>query len=80
MWCASCAWLIEHAVGQIKGVERCRVYFASDTVKIAYKPAQVAPEAFAASHSEIGVRRGSLTRAREAGRRSRRQRRARQGR
>ena len=27
MWCASCAWLIEHALGQMKGVERSRVYF-----------------------------------------------------
>ena len=54
MWCASCAWLIEHALGQMKGVERCRVYFASDLVKIAYKPAKVAPEAFAAAIKRLG--------------------------
>ena len=54
MWCASCAWLIEHAVGQMKGVERCRVYFASDTVKVVYKPAQAAPEAFAAAIKRLG--------------------------
>ena len=54
MWCASCAWLIEHALGQIKGVERSRVYFASDIVKIAYKPARVAPEAFVATIKRLG--------------------------
>ncbi len=54
MWCASCAWLIEHALGQMKGVERSRVYFASDLVKIVYKPAKVAPEAFAAAIKKLG--------------------------
>ncbi|MGI4788899.1 MAG: heavy metal translocating P-type ATPase [Janthinobacterium lividum] len=54
MWCASCAWLIEHALGQMKGVERSRVYFASDLVKIAYKPARVAPEALAATIKRLG--------------------------
>ena len=54
MWCASCAWLIEHALGQMKGVERSRVYFASDIVKIAYKPARVAPEAFAEAIKRLG--------------------------
>ena len=54
MWCASCAWLIEHALGQMKGVERSRVYFASDLVKIVYKPAKVAPEAFVAAIKRLG--------------------------
>ena len=54
LWCASCAWLIEHAVGQLKGVERCRVYFASDLVKVVYKPARVAPESVAATIRKLG--------------------------
>jgi Cu2+-exporting ATPase len=54
MWCASCAWLIEHALGQMKGVERSRVYFASDIVKIVYKPARIAPEAFVAAIKRLG--------------------------
>ena len=54
LWCASCAWLIEHALGQVKGVERCRVYFASDLVKVVYKPARVAPEALAATIQKLG--------------------------
>ena len=56
MWCAACAWLIEHAVGQMKGVERCRVYFASDLVKVVYKPARVAPEALTATIQKLGYR------------------------
>ena len=54
LWCASCAWLIEHAVGQLKGVERCRVYFASDLVKVVYRPARVAPESLAATIRKLG--------------------------
>ena len=44
MWCASCAWLIEHALGQTRGVSQCRVYFASDVVRVTYRPARIAPE------------------------------------
>jgi heavy metal translocating P-type ATPase len=44
MWCTSCSWLIEHVVKQQRGVEGCRVLFASDTVRIAYKPAKTSPE------------------------------------
>ena len=54
LWCASCAWLIEHAVGQLKGVERCRVYFASDLVKVVYRPARVAPESVVATIRKLG--------------------------
>jgi len=54
LWCASCAWLIEHAVGRLKGVERCRVYFASDLVKVVYRPARVAPESLAAAIRRLG--------------------------
>ena len=54
LWCASCAWLIEHAVGQVKGVEGCRVFFASDLVKVTYKPARVAPEVLAATIRKLG--------------------------
>jgi heavy metal translocating P-type ATPase len=54
LWCASCAWLIEHAVGQVKGVEGCRVFFASDLVKVTYKPARVAPEALSATIRKLG--------------------------
>ena len=54
MWCAACAWLIEHALDQVKGVERSRVFFASDIVKITYKPARVAPEALLETIRRLG--------------------------
>jgi len=44
LWCASCAWLIERVLGQAKGVTACRVQFASDVVRVTYKPARTAPE------------------------------------
>ncbi len=54
MWCAACAWLIEHALEQVKGVERARVFFASDVVKVVYRPARVAPETLAATIRQLG--------------------------
>ena len=54
MWCAACAWLIEHALDQVKGVERSHVFFASDIVKITYKPARVSPEALLAAIRRLG--------------------------
>ncbi len=54
MWCASCAWLIEHALNQTKGVERSRVFFASDVVKVVYKPARVSPETLARIIQSLG--------------------------
>lgn len=83
MWCASCAWLIEHALSKQRGVTACRVLFASDIVRVTYKPARVAPEQLAAAIKSLGytaesyqeggsarqreVSRGSLLRAVLAG-------------
>ena len=41
MWCAACGWLIENALGKTRGVTGCRVFFASDVVKITYRPARL---------------------------------------
>ena len=38
MWCASCAWLIEHALAALPGVVRAEASFASDLVKVQYLP------------------------------------------
>jgi len=38
MWCTSCAWLIEHALGALPGVTQADVSFASDLVKVRYHP------------------------------------------
>lgn len=38
MWCGSCGWLIEHALGKLRGVVSAEVLFASDLLKIRYCP------------------------------------------
>jgi heavy metal translocating P-type ATPase len=38
LWCASCGWLIEHALAQIYGVVSAEVYFTSDLLKVRYAP------------------------------------------
>lgn len=54
MWCASCAWLIEHALTKQRGVTGCRVFFASDIVRVTYKPARIAPEQLMAAIKNLG--------------------------
>lgn len=44
MWCASCAWLIEHVVGKERGVLSVQASFASDTVKVTYCPQWLPPQ------------------------------------
>ncbi len=43
MWCTSCAWLIEYAVVKIPGVASIEASFASDVVKVKYRPQCVPP-------------------------------------
>ncbi len=38
MWCTSCGWLIEHALGKLEGVVSAEVLFASDLLKVRYCP------------------------------------------
>ncbi len=54
LWCASCAWLIERVLGQTKGVTQCSVQFASDTVRVTYKPARTVPEDLIAAIKRLG--------------------------
>ena len=54
MWCSACAWLIENAVGRMRGVVGCRVFFASDVVKITYRPARLSPPELAAAIRKLG--------------------------
>jgi len=44
MWCTSCAWLIEYALGKIPGVTGVEASFASDLVKVKYQPQFVPPD------------------------------------
>jgi heavy metal translocating P-type ATPase len=43
LWCASCGWLIEHAVSQEYGVVEVDVMFTSDLMKVRYCPQFVPP-------------------------------------
>ena len=43
MWCTSCAWLIEYAVRKLPGVISVEASFATDLVKIRYRPQFVPP-------------------------------------
>lgn len=54
MWCSSCAWLIEHAVGRLRGVESCRVSFASDVLKVVYLPARTSTEDITQTVQRLG--------------------------
>ncbi len=44
MWCASCGWLIEHALKAERGVVSVEVFFASDLLKVRYSPVYLPPE------------------------------------
>ena len=70
MWCAACGWLVEHALGRQRGVTGCRVFFASDLVRVTYKPARVAPEELAATIRRLGYTAESYQDGAGAGERS----------
>jgi len=44
MWCASCAWLIEHSLAKVRGIVAAEAFFASDLVKVKYLPQTVSPD------------------------------------
>jgi len=43
MWCTSCAWLIEYALAKLPGVVGVEASFATDLVKIRYRPQHIPP-------------------------------------
>jgi len=43
LWCASCGWLIEHALTRLPGVASAEVHFASDLLKVKYAPQSLPP-------------------------------------
>lgn len=54
LWCSSCAWLIEHAVGRLRGVLSVEVLFVSDLVKVRYSPQYLPPERIRERIAELG--------------------------
>jgi heavy metal translocating P-type ATPase len=54
MWCTSCAWLIEHALGSVAGVASAEASFASDLVKVKYYPQYLPPENIVKRINQLG--------------------------
>jgi heavy metal translocating P-type ATPase len=61
MWCASCGWLIEHALGKLRGVAVCEVMFASDLVKLRYAPQYLPLERVRERVAALGYRASEYT-------------------
>lgn len=56
MWCASCAWLIGHAVGQMRGVRSAEAAFASDLLRVRYCPQYLPPQRIVDRVGALGYR------------------------
>lgn len=56
MWCTSCAWLIEHALSAIPGVVRAEASFASDLVKVHYRPQALPPDRIFSRIASLGYK------------------------
>jgi heavy metal translocating P-type ATPase len=56
MWCSACAWLIEHALRRLPGVESAEVFFASDLARVRYRPQSLPPDRIVARIAEVGYR------------------------
>ncbi len=54
MTCASCAQSVESMISAQQGVDQAAVNYASQTVKVAYHPNQIQPEAFQKAVQAIG--------------------------
>ncbi len=66
MWCTSCGWLIEHALGRIRGVREAEVLFASDLLKVRYCPQYLPAERIVERVESLGYQATSYTGARGA--------------
>jgi copper/silver-translocating P-type ATPase len=56
MWCNSCAWLIEHSLAGLRGVQSARVIFTSDLLKVRYAPQYLPPERILERVAALGYR------------------------
>jgi heavy metal translocating P-type ATPase len=61
LWCASCGWLIEHALSTLPGVAEAEVHFASDLLKVRYAPQLLPPDRIAARVASLGYRAAEYT-------------------
>ncbi len=56
MWCASCAWLVEHALAREYGVVSADVLFTSDLLKVRYCPQYLPPGVIPDRVASLGYR------------------------
>ncbi|MBK9168018.1 MAG: heavy metal translocating P-type ATPase [Bryobacterales bacterium] len=61
MWCASCAWLVEHALNREYGVTSAEVLFTSDLLKVTFCPQYVEPGRIPARVATLGYRAKEYT-------------------
>ena len=61
LWCASCGWLIEHALTRLAGVVSAEVLFASDLLKVRYAPQYLPCERICERVASLGYRAETYT-------------------
>jgi cation transport ATPase len=54
MWCAACGWLIEHALGRLRGVVSAEVAFTSDLLRVRYCPQYLPKQKIAERVAALG--------------------------
>ncbi|MDX2152357.1 MAG: cation-translocating P-type ATPase [Bryobacteraceae bacterium] len=68
LWCSSCGWIIEHALGKESGVKSAEVIFTSDLLKVRWCPQYLAPERIAKRVESLGYKLSEYTGERDADR------------
>ncbi len=66
MWCSSCAWLIEHALLNERGVVAAEAFFTSDLVKVRYCPQYLPPDRLRKRIEQLGYHASAYTGDQEA--------------
>jgi heavy metal translocating P-type ATPase len=69
LWCASCGWIIEHALGRESGVVSAEVLFTSDLLKVRFCPQYLPPSRIAERVQALGYRASAYSAGADADRR-----------
>jgi heavy metal translocating P-type ATPase len=56
MWCSACAWLIEQVLIRLPGVQKVKVLFSADLIRINYLPHKTPPEKIQEALLQLGYR------------------------
>ncbi len=56
LWCASCCWLIDHALSRTRGVISAEAIFASDLLRVRYAPQYIPPERIVERVASLGYK------------------------